>query len=533
MDEEKLVLIDANVVTLDPSKPKAQAIAIGNGKIIDVGKTEDILSHADDRTTIIDLQGRTVVPGFIDSHVHMLGSGRALQHLDLRNANSIEKLQRRLRKYARDNPQSEWILGGSWDQERLAEKRYPNRWDLDAAVSERPVFLTRVCGHICVANSKALELAEIGPETTQLKGIIEKDKETGEPTGILGEEALELIRRVIPKPTLREIEESCLLACQKAAETGLTGVHWLIGSADELRALQKIHKEDRLPIRVYLGIPAALLHHLVALGLTTGFGDDMIKIGFIKVILDGSLGGHTAALNEPYSDKKDTKGMLLHTQEELNSIILDAQNARLQVAIHAIGDRAANVAVEALERAKESHPDKDHRHRIEHCSVLNPALVERMKQSGIVASVQPHFVVSDFWVKSRVGEGRARWVYPFRSLLQAEIAVAAGSDCPVEPIDPLLGIWAASARMDSHGENVTADEALRMYTLNGAYASFDEGRRGSIEAGKLADLTVLSADPSSIGPDRIRDISVEMVVVGGRIVYEKPQFARFHVDKAE
>ncbi|MCW4026593.1 MAG: amidohydrolase [Candidatus Bathyarchaeota archaeon] len=525
MDEEKLAIIDANVVTLDPNKPQAQAITIGNGKILDVGKTEDILSHADDRTTVMDLQGRTVVPGFIDSHVHMLGFGRSLQHLDLRNVKSIEELQSKLRKYARDNPQREWILGGRWDQERFSEERYPNRWDLDAAVDERPVFLTRVCGHICVANSKALELAEIGSETKQLKGIIEKDKETGEPTGILREKALGLIRRVMPKPNLQEIEKACLLACQKAAEAGLTGVNWLVSSADELRALQKLYEEDRLPIRVYLGIPAAFLHHLIALGLVTGFGNDMIKIGFVKVMLDGSLGGHTAALNEPYSDRQDTKGMLLYTQEELNRIILDAQNARLQVAIHAIGDLAVNVALGALERAKESSLGTDHRHRIEHCSALNPTLVERMKQSGIIASVQPHFVVSDFWVKSRVGEGRARWVYPFRSLLQAEIAVAAGSDCPVEPIDPLLGIWAACARAESDGENVTADDALRMYTLNGAYASFDEDRRGSIEAAKFADLTVLSADPRSVPPDKIKDISVEMVIVGGRIVYGKPQIA--------
>ncbi len=520
--QEDVLIINANVVTLDPKRPQGQAVAIRNGKILDVGSTERILTLADEDTKVVDLHGKTVMPGFIDSHAHMLQFGQSLQQLDLRNVRSIEELQSKLKKHAGDNPGSEWVLGGNWDQERFSERRYPNRRDLDSAVRDRPVFLTRVCGHICVVNSKALQLAGIDAETSQLKDKIDRDEKTGEPTGILREEALGLVRRVMPKPSPEEIERSCLVACQKAVEAGLTGVNWLVSSPDEIRVLQKLSKEDRLPIRACLGIPVSLLDHLTELGLVTGFGNDKVMIGPVKVMLDGSLGGHTAALNEPYSDRQETKGMLHYTQRELDRIITEAHNAGLQMAVHAIGDCAMNVALKTFEGVLAGSPRSDHRHRIEHCSVLSQALIERMKRLGIVASVQPHFVISDFWVTSRVGEGRARWVYPFKSLLRAGLVVAGGSDCPVEPIDPLLGMWAAAAREDSHGENVTAEEALRMYTLNAAHAIFDEAMRGSIEIGKLADLTVLSDDPRLVSPDRIKDISVEMVIVGGRIVYEKP-----------
>jgi len=520
--QKDVLIINANVVTLDLERPRAQAVAVRNGKILDIGTPEKILRLAHDEAKIVDLHGRTVVPGLIDSHAHMLQFGQSLGQLNLRDVRSIEELQSRLRKYAEDNPENEWVLGGSWDQGKFSERRYPNRWDLDSAVSDRPVFLTRVCGHVCVVNSKALQLAGIDADKSQLKDKIDRDETTGEPAGILREEALGLIRRAMPKPSLEEIERSCFLACRKAVEAGLTGVNWLVSSSDEIRVLQKLSKEDRLPIRVCLGIPVSLLHHLTELGLATGFGNDMMKIGPTKVVLDGSLGGHTAALYEPYSDRQETTGMMLYTKRKLNNIILEAHEAHLQIAVHAIGDRAMDTALAAFEKALKSSPWEGHRHRIEHCSVLNPALIRRMKRLGIIASVQPHFVISDFWVTSRVGEERARWVYPFKSLLRTGLVVAGGSDCPVEPIDPLLGMWAAVARKDSHDENVTAEESLKMYTLNAAHAIFDEATRGSIKPGKLADLTILSDDPRLVSPDGIKSIAVEMVIVGGRIVYERP-----------
>jgi len=515
------MIINANVITLDPARPCAHAVAIANQTILDVGSTGGILKHATKETRVVDLHGKTVVPGLIDSHVHMLDFGLSLQQLDLRNVTSIKELQANLEEGADDTPSCKWVSGGKWDQERLTEKRYPNRWDLDAAVNDKPVFLLRVCGHIGVANSKALELAGINRETAHRVDGVDRDESTGEPTGILREGALQLIRRVMPNLSLKEVEESCKLACRRAVEAGLTSVNWLLSSADELRAIHKLHSKGELPVRIYLGIPARLQQNLAELGLITGFGNDMVRIGFVKVLVDGSLGGHTAALNKAYSDRQDTKGMMLYTQRKLNKIVFNAHRAELQLAIHAIGDRAIEATLKALMKGLRRLPRENHRHRIEHCSVLNSVLIKRMKRLGVVASVQPHFTVSDFWVLDRLGKERTRSVYPFKSLLQTGIVVAAGSDCPVEPIDPLLGMWASVARKDSYGENITPEEALKMYTLHAAYASFCEDKKGSVEVGKYADLTVLSDDPRSVPAEKIKDITIEMVITDGKVVYSR------------
>ena len=520
MPNAKIAILNANLMALDSKRPKAEAIAIQNGKIIAVGSNEEIRGYVDNETKVIDAKKRTVTPGFVDCHVHMTGFGAYLQSLDLRNAKSIKEMQQELREYADKNPEKSWILGGRWDQEKFAERRFPTRKDLDAVVPDKPIFLIRVCGHAGVANSKALQLAGITKETRVNGGKIDFD-ETGEPNGILRESALELVWKIIPKPTMKELEDACLLACRKAVEAGLTGVHWIVDSADEIRVIQKLDSEGKLPLRVYLGIPAGLLDELVSLGLVTGFGNDKVKIGFIKIFADGSLGARTAALKEPYFDKPETSGMILCKQRRLNRLVLKAHKAGLQLGVHAIGDRAMEAVLKAFSRALAKFPRENHRHRIEHCSVLNRKLVRRMKRLGLVASVQPHFVVSDFWVADRVGNARARWVYPFKTLMREGLVVASGSDCPVEPINPLLGVWAAVARKGFVEESLTLEEALRTYTLNAAYASFDEDKRGTIEVGKFADLTILSDNLDMVSPDKIKNVAVEMVLVNGEVVYSR------------
>jgi predicted amidohydrolase YtcJ len=524
MLEATLVILNANVTTLNPKQPKAEAIAIRENKIIAVGQNKEIRRHIGMGTKLIDAKNKTVVPGLVDCHVHMTGFGQSLQSLELRNARSIKELQRKLREHAKKKSESSWILGGRWDHERFAEKRYPTRWDLDKAVKDKPVFLIRVCGHIGVVNTKALELAGITKETAVEGGKVDLDKKTGKPNGVLRENALGLIWKTMPRPTQEKLEEACLLACKRAVEAGLTCVHWMIGSSSETRAIQKLCSEGRLPLRVYLGIPIDCLDELVSLGLVTGFGNDMVRIGFVKILADGSLGGHTAALKEPYSDKPETCGMMLYTQKELNRLVLKAHEAGLQLAIHAIGDHAIEVVLKAYERAQKDCFIKNRRHRIEHCSVLNPKLIKRMKQLDLIASLQPHFVESDFWAVDRVGKIRARWVYPFKTLIHEGLIVASGSDCPVEPISPLLGVWAAVARKNTAEESLTAEEALKTYTINAAYASFDENKRGTIEVGKLADLTILSDDLLDIPPEDIRKIRVEMTIVNGNVVYKTRHF---------
>jgi predicted amidohydrolase YtcJ len=516
-----MAILNANIITLDPKKPMAEAVFIENERIAAVGSTKKIRNRIKSETTVIDANKKCVVPGLVDCHVHMTGFGQFLQTLELRNAASIIEVQQKLREYVRKNPAKDWILGGRWDHEKFKEKKYPTKWDLDEAVPYKPVFLMRVCGHIAVANTKALQLAGITKHTHVEFGQIELDAKTGEPNGILRENALDLVWKVIPKPTQEDFKKTCILACRMAVENGLTCVHWLVGSSKEVRILQELHSEGKLPLRICLGIPIDLLDELVALGLTSGFGNDMLKISFVKILADGSLGGRTAALKKPYSDQPETRGMMLYSQKKLNKLVSKAHEAKLQVAIHAIGDRAVEIVLKTFENALLTCPRKDHRHRIEHCSLLSPELIKRMKRSKLIASVQPHFVVSDFWTIDRVGKGRARWAFPFKTLMKEGVTVVSGSDCPVENISPVLGIWAATARTRFPEETLTLEEALKTYTLNAAYASFDEDKRGSIEVGKLADLTILSQDLSDVPADKMREVSVELTIVNGKIVYSK------------
>jgi hypothetical protein len=375
---------------------------------------------------------------------------------------------------------------------------------------------------MCVTNSKALQIAKIaGQMIPPPWGQIDKDAETGEPTGILRENAMNLVLDLVPPPSEEELIEACGSACRRAAKVGLTSVHWIINSADEIRAIDELRRRDELFVRVYILVPSELLAQLTGLGLHTGFGDAFVRIGSLKVFADGSLGARTAALRESYHDAPATKGLLRYSQEESNAVILKAHTAGLQLAIHAIGDKAVDMVLTALERALMEAPRKDHRHRIEHASVLDEDLISRMKRANVIACVQPHFLVSDFWVADRVGVKRARWVYPFRSLIDQEVIVAGGSDYPVEPMDPLLGIWAAVARGAFPEEQLTVDEAVRLYTTNAAFASFEEDRKGSIERGKLADLVILSQDPHEVSPENIKDIDVEMTILGGKVVYAK------------
>lgn len=519
MQYADLVLKNANVLTVDSSRPSAEAVGIKEEKIVVVGTFKDVQPWIGEQTEVIDLAGKTVVPGFIDTHVHVRGFGHFLVGVNLRGIGSVDEMQRLLRERVQKTPKGKWIVGRGWDQEKFREKRYPTRWDLDEAAPDNPVFFTRVCGHICVVNSKALESAAITKDAAApLSSLIDRDSKTQEPTGILKENAMDSVRNTVPEPTEAELRDICLQACQKAVEAGITSIHWLTQSPMEARILHQLRKEDKLKLRVYLVSPVDYLDRFIETGLVTGFGDHMIKIGSIKILVDGSLGARTAALKQPYTDQPSTKGMMLFNQETLYELVLKAHRSGFQLAIHAIGDQAIAAALDALEKALEKAPRENHRHRLEHVSVLNESLIQRVKELNVIASVQPHFVVSDFWVGNRLGETRSKGVYAFKSLIEKDILVAGGSDCPVEPINPLLGIYAAVGREISPQERIPVEKALRMYTINAAYASFEEKTKGSIEVGKLADLTVLRDDIRKIEPGKIKDVAVEMTILGGKVV---------------
>lgn len=479
----------------------------------------------------VDLGGRVCVPGFIDSHLHLLNYGMTLRNLQFSQVSSIEQMKDIIREKASKIGQDQWIIGRGWDQDLFREKRYPTRKDLDDAAGGRPCFLTRTCGHVAVASSRALEIAGITAQTPNPPGgVIDKDP-YGDPTGILRESAMDLVQSKIPKPDRKVLEESLLEAARDVLSKGITSVHTNDaqgGFQGIIDMYRKVHSEN-IPLRVYWDLPYEFLDNILETPYRTGSGDLYFKFGAVKIFADGSLGARTAALSEPYSDDPSQKGLLVLPQEELNERVYRAHAAGMQVAIHAIGDEAVRVSLEAINRAQSLISKNNTRHRIVHAQILSPQLITEMKRVGVVVDIQPKFISSDMvWAQDRVGSQRMRSSYAWKTMLRARIPLAGGSDCPVEPPDPLLGIYCAVTRKNMNGEpeggffpneKLSVSDAIGLFTAGAAYASSEETEKGTLEPGKLADFVALSDDPYQVEPDLIKDIKVLMTVVGGHIAY--------------
>ncbi len=517
-----LALTSGKVLTLNPSQPHAEAVAIKADRIVKVGTNEEIQQWVGKNTQVISLKGKTVVPGFIDTHIHVADFGRLLRWIELSEASSIKEMQESLSRYVAKAPKGKWLLGRGWDQTRFAEKRLPTRFDLDAVSPDNPVIFYHQSGQVCVANSKALELAGVTRLTAVPQGgEIDRDAETGELTGVLRDNATNLIWAVIPEPSEEELVEAAGLACEKIVEAGVTSVHWMALSSIELSVIRTLLAQNRLPMRVYVIIPVNLLNSIADFKSPDNL---VLRVGGAVISADGYLAAKTAALFQPYNDGSAASGKLLCTQEEMNAAAAEILKAGLQLVIHAVGDKAVDAALTTIEQISKEAPRKDVRYRIEQAAVLNEELINRIKKQEVIVSVQPCVVASEFSVWSateRLGAERARWLYPLKTLLKEGIRVVGGSDCPMEPLSPLMGIQAAVTREVFPEERVTVDEALRMYTVNAAYSSNEENMKGSVETGKLADLVVLSRDPFSVPLYEIAGISVELTVVGGRVVYSK------------
>lgn len=520
-----LALTSGKVLTMNQSQSYAKAIAIKDDRIVRVGTNEEIKSFIGKKTKVINLKGKTVVPGFIDTHIHVADFGRLLRWIDLSTVGSIKEIQESLSRHVAKTPKGKWLMGRGWNQTRLAEKRLPTRLDLDSVSHDNPVIFYQESGKVCVVNSKALELTGVTRLTTgPQEGAIDRDAKTGEPTGVLRGSAMDFVWTIIPEPTEEELLEASGLACQKIVEAGVTSVHWMVLSPVEIRVIRRLRQENGLPLRVYAVIPAKLMDDASILGSILALEDNMVRVGGIEIAADGYLAARTAALVKPYSDNSEMSGGLLCTQEEMNTLAAKILRAGIQLVIHAVGDKAMDAALTTIEEISSEALGKDNRNRIEQAAVLNEGLINRLKKQKVIVSVQPCVISSEFAVWSameHLGTERTKWLYPIKTLLKEGIRVVGGSDCPMEPLSPLLGVQTAVNRETFPEERVTVDEALRMYTIDAAYSSKEENIKGSIERGKLADLTVLSDDPRNVPTNEIENIAVEMTIVGGKVSYSK------------
>jgi len=517
-----------------------EAVALGNGRILAVGGDEEIRAYQGPNTAVIDLKGRLAVPGLSDSHAHFIDGGFQLLSVDLKDARSEEEFVRRIAAKARTLPPGRWMQGGDWDEEAWPSEKLPDRWLIDPVTPHTPVFISRYDDHSGLANSLALNLAGVTKSTPDPPGgVIVRDPKSGEPTGILKDEAKELVLKVIPRATGSEMEEALRAALKEAARVGLTSVHditvgtesWNGSFTSKIELLRRAELEGWLTCRIYAITPIAQWKKLADAGISHAMGSDFLKLGAVKAFADGSLGSRTAWMFKPYDDDPGNSGLpmpLMAPPSRMEGLAQQADRAGIQLCTHAIGDRAVSAILDIYERVGGDHPAA-HRFRVEHAQHVRPEDFGRFGKLGIVASMQPYHAIDDGrWAEKRIGHERARSSFAWRTMLNAGAVLAFGSDWPVAPLDPMSGIYAAVTRATLDGKNpagwfpeqrLTVEEALRAYTRGSAYAAFEEMEEGTISPGKLADVVVLSEDLFRIPPERIKDARVEITIVGGRIVY--------------
>ena len=532
-----LVILNANIITIDKNNPRAEAVAVKNGRIIKVGKTNEIEELIGINTIVIDSQKKTIIPGFIDAHCHPLSMVcRQLLQVDCspKAISSIDDIIDALKKRAEKTPKGKWVLGVNYDDTKLVEKRHPTRWDLDKVSMEHPIHLQHSSCHMGVVNTKALEAAKLTKDSIEsMNHKPEIDEKTGELTGICKENAdyifIPGIGRkgsLIPLPTEEECERAFQIVSQKYLKAGITSVGEALTSPLEVKVFQRALQEGKLYLRVYMMIHENYLPFVKRLGLRTGFGNDMLKIGPIKTFLDGAISARTAYLYEGYEGKPDDHGIVIKNQKELEKIFFKAHEAGFQIAVHANGDRAIDMVLNAYEKILGKMPRENHRHRIEHCTAVNPKILNRIKKLGIVVLPFSTYIW-EHGEKMKEYGSRISMMFAHRSFLDYGIPVGGSSDNPCGPFEPLLAIQTMVTRKSSGGrilgpeQKISVEEAIRIYTLGSAYASFEENIKGSIEVGKLADFVMLSDDPTKVSPDTIKDILVEKTILGGNIIYKR------------
>lgn len=536
-----LILFNGKIRSLAPSGAIYEAIACAGGRIVATGKSDDVRRLSGPDTRLIDLKGRTAIPGLTDTHVHLAEKGTAeMEFADCRDfyteVHSIPEILERLEKRAFELSKGTWVVahGSPMQDFRLKEKRFPDRNDLDRAIPDHPVSIA-FGAHITIANSKALALARITRDTPDpAGGAIRRDPQTGEPTGELHERAQLILKKVVPEFNYIQLKDGIVFALNQCLERGVTTIHDIVRSGEPVRAYQELLREGRLHARVNL-LPRVIESHigsksLIELGLITGFGNEWLRIGGVKMSIDGGITGRNACFYEPYEDDPHNHGIIRIEQDELNDTVLKCHQAGLRCCVHAIGDRAFDMALNAYENAIQKSPRKDHRHRIEHMGnwLSTPERMQRLVRSAIIAipNISIGYYVGDA-ILDCLGEKRLAKAFPFRTLLKNGVTIAGGSDAPgYWPVDPLRDISACVSRRMRWGdvlvpeERISVGEAFAMHTTTAAFVGFEENLKGTLEVGKLADIAVLAEDPFEVQPEKIKDLKVEMTIVGGEIKYQ-------------
>ncbi len=535
-----VILINGKVWTENPAQPVAEAVALDGPLIVAVGDNATIRKMADPDTRVIDLKGRLLLPGFNDSHVHFLIGGGSLISVSLGQANSPAELKEHVAEFVKTLPKGAWIRNGLWDHQRWIPPVLPNHQLIDDVSGDHPAFLWRLDGHMALANALALKMAGIDRHTPDVPGgEIERDKD-GNPTGILKDAATALVERVIPPLTQEETDHAMEAAMQEAAAHGVTSVQNMADSSEDrgqpenFREFQKFERAGKLTVRIYESMPVRDWKFLAGAGFVAPFGSAHLCIGNLKAFADGALGSATAWMDEPFTNNPAKSGLAspdLLDPEHFYESLRQADKAGLQLSIHAIGDRANRTILDLYARLEKDNGPADRRPRIEHAQHLHPEDYPRFAKLGVIASMQPYHAIDDGrWAETALGPQRIKSSYAWKSLLDAGATLAFGSDWPVAPLNPVMGIYAATTRQTLDGKNptgwipeqkITVQQAVHAYTMGSAFAEHQESIKGSIEPGKLADLVVLSDDIFVIPPDAIQKTKVEMTIFEGKVIYQR------------
>jgi len=527
-----LVITGARVWTGDPEQPWAEAVASKGEKIIAVGSAASIEPLIGEETEVVSVAGSMLVPGFIDTHVHFLTGGSALASVQLRDAKTPEELAQRVAAFEKTIKPGEWILNGTWDHKNWGDE-LPRRDWIDSLTQDNPVWIMRIDGHMGLANSLALKLAGVDADSPDIDGGTIVRDASGSPTGVLKDNAMRPVLDAVPEPTDAQLDRFLDAAMRYVASNGVTTVHDV--AADDfdswasLATYRRAEQDDELITRIYSVPPLSEWEKLSADLAANGRGNDWLKTGGVKAMMDGSLGSHTAAFFDPFTDKPDDSGFLINTLENMRTWITGADAAGLQLVVHAIGDKAIRDLLDIYYEVAKADKERDRRFRIEHAQHIHPDDVQRFAVQNVIASMQPYHAIDDGrWAEKVIGAERAKTTYAFHSLIESGAHVSFGSDWYVAPASPLEGIYAAVTRRTLDDANpggwvpeqkITVEQALRAYTYEGAFASFEEDKKGTIKVGMLADMVLVDRDLTTIAPVTIRDAQVLYTIVGGRVVF--------------